>query len=70
MKKIKNFKILGGSLVLSVITYQSTYFFVSGATDYSKIFANLFPVLILGAMAVIAFFVIVQNLKKVKKRDN
>jgi hypothetical protein len=70
MKKSRNFKVVSGSLVLSGITYQSTYFFVPSATNYSKFFANLFPILILGLIAVIAIFAIAQSLKKRGENNN
>lgn len=68
-RKSRNFKVLGGSLVLSGITFQSTYFFVPGATSYSEIFAILFPLLVLGVMAVIAIFAIARNLKKIEEKN-
>ncbi|HOZ53390.1 MAG TPA: hypothetical protein PK142_01790 [bacterium] len=71
LEKRKNFKVLGGSLVLSGITYQSTYLIVPGATiNYSEFFANFFPIIILGIMAVIAIFAIAQNLKKGEENNN
>lgn len=71
MRKGKNFKVLGGSLVLSGITYQSTYLFVPGATiNYSEFFANFFPIVILGIMTVIAIFAIAQNLKRLESNND